>query len=63
LIVKQIIENNTDPGVQSLYNPLQWTNASDVPFAANFDWLDPPVRLTINGHPDAFSQRYFINVV
>ncbi|THU78746.1 hypothetical protein K435DRAFT_786117 [Dendrothele bispora CBS 962.96] len=57
MIVKRIIENNTDPNVESLYNPLQWTNASDVPFAANFDWLDPPVRLTINGHPDAFSQR------
>jgi hypothetical protein len=57
LIVKQIIENNTDPNVESLYNPLQWTNASDVPFAKDFDWLDPDVELVINGVQDAFSQR------
>ncbi|KAF5371801.1 hypothetical protein D9758_003452 [Tetrapyrgos nigripes] len=57
LIVKQIIDNNTDPNDQSLYNPLAWTNASNVPFPANFDWLDPSVDLVINGVHDSFSQR------
>ncbi|TFK38167.1 hypothetical protein BDQ12DRAFT_684077 [Crucibulum laeve] len=57
LIVKQIIGANADPDVQLLYNPLQWTNASNVPFAATDDWLQPPVRKIINGRADAFSQR------
>ncbi|KAF5371707.1 hypothetical protein D9758_003451 [Tetrapyrgos nigripes] len=57
LIVKAIIENNTDPDVQALFNPARWTNASDVPFAPNFDFMDPAVDEVINGVPDAFSQR------
>jgi len=57
LIVKQIINNNADPGLQLLYNPLQWNNASNLPFGANEDWLQPPVVKTINGRLDAFSKR------
>ncbi|KAJ3759694.1 hypothetical protein EV360DRAFT_41436 [Lentinula raphanica] len=57
LIVQQIIENNLDPDQDLLYNPLNWRNATNVPFTADDDWLLPPVNLTINGHADAFSQR------
>ncbi|KAJ3895302.1 hypothetical protein GG344DRAFT_39083 [Lentinula edodes] len=57
LIVQQIIQSNVDPDQDLLYNPLNWDNASNVGFAADDDWLLPPVNLTINGHADAFSQR------
>ncbi|KAJ3988804.1 hypothetical protein F5890DRAFT_1490293 [Lentinula detonsa] len=57
LIVQQIIQNDLDPSQALLYNPLNWNNASNVAFAADNDWLLPPVDLTINGHADAFSQR------
>lgn len=57
LIVKQIVGANADPENQLLYNPLQWNNATNVPFGATEDWLQPPVAKTINGRRDAFSQR------
>ncbi|KAJ7511260.1 hypothetical protein B0H11DRAFT_2152160 [Mycena galericulata] len=56
-IVEQIIDKNFDPDQQLLYNPLQWTNSNNVPFAATDNWLLPPVNVQINGHADAFSQR------
>ncbi|KAF5378755.1 hypothetical protein D9615_006970 [Tricholomella constricta] len=57
LIVKQIVNNNADPDNQLLYNPLQWNDANNQQFAANEDWLQPPVEKIINGRRDAFSQR------
>ncbi|KAJ8082869.1 hypothetical protein PM082_008726 [Marasmius tenuissimus] len=56
-IVNEIVTNNRDPQVQLLYNPLQWVNATNQPFGAKENWLIPPVNVTINGHPDQFSQR------
>jgi hypothetical protein len=56
LIVQKIIAG-ADPDQFLLYNPAQWTNASNVPFANTTDWLVPPVDVVINGRPDAFSQR------
>ncbi|KAG7091915.1 hypothetical protein E1B28_008310 [Marasmius oreades] len=56
-IVNEIISNDRDPEQQLLYNPLQWTNASNQPFGAKENWLLPPVNVTINGRPDQFSQR------
>ncbi|KAJ7501967.1 hypothetical protein B0H11DRAFT_2171208 [Mycena galericulata] len=56
-IVEQIIDKNFDPDQQLLYNPLQWTNPNNVPFAATDNWLLPPVNVQINGHADAFSQK------
>ncbi|KAG6885736.1 hypothetical protein C0993_010563 [Termitomyces sp. T159_Od127] len=59
LIVKQLVSGNvSDPNLDLLYNPLHWVNASNIPFAANNDWLQPPVEKVINGNQDAFSQRY-----
>ncbi|RDB24235.1 Peptidase S41 family protein ustP [Hypsizygus marmoreus] len=56
LIVKRIAEGG-DPQELLYYNPIQWTNASHLPFPASVDWLQPVVKKTINGHEDAFSQR------
>ncbi|KAJ7240586.1 hypothetical protein C8J57DRAFT_1371544 [Mycena rebaudengoi] len=56
-IVRRIVENNADPANQLLYNPLGWRNASNVFFGATENWLDPAVKVTLNGHKDAFSQR------
>ncbi|TFK44792.1 hypothetical protein BDQ12DRAFT_673584 [Crucibulum laeve] len=55
LIVKAI-QDGGDPEDQLLYNPVQWTNASHLPFSAHSDWLKPH-NVTINGREDAFSQR------
>ncbi|KAG6819945.1 hypothetical protein H0H93_007151 [Arthromyces matolae] len=58
LIVGQIVNGNvSDPNVELLYNPLQWTNGSNAPFTATDNWLQPPVKRTVNGHQDAFSPR------
>ncbi|KIK68514.1 hypothetical protein GYMLUDRAFT_68368 [Collybiopsis luxurians FD-317 M1] len=57
MIVQSIIDNNIDPDQALLYNPKNWNNASNVAFAANENWLLPPVNVTINGRADAFSQR------
>ncbi|KAJ3503821.1 hypothetical protein NLJ89_g8259 [Agrocybe chaxingu] len=56
-IVDEIISKNADPGVSLLYNPLNWRDASNTPFTADADWLEPIVPLTINGREDAFSPR------
>ncbi|CDO71106.1 hypothetical protein BN946_scf184844.g110 [Trametes cinnabarina] len=57
LIVKQIIAG-ADPDVLLLYNPLNfWRFANNTPFPADFNWLDPPVSVVVNGIHDAFSQR------
>lgn len=58
LIVEQIISNpDIDPNVELLYNPVQWSNAQNVPFNVTTNWLQPPVKEVINGRNDAFSQR------
>ncbi|KAJ8516763.1 hypothetical protein ONZ45_g5979 [Pleurotus djamor] len=57
LIVKQIVEKNLDPNENLLYNPIQWRNANNEFFGRDEDWLQPPVEVTVNGKPDAFSQR------
>lgn len=44
--------------MELLYSPQQWRDESDNFFAANANWLIPPVDKVINGHQDAFSQQY-----
>ncbi|KAK0485881.1 hypothetical protein IW261DRAFT_1452570 [Armillaria novae-zelandiae] len=56
LIVKNILDG-ADPEELLSYSPQQWTNASHVPFPADYDWLHPVVDVDINGHADAFSPR------
>ncbi|KAJ3516434.1 hypothetical protein NLJ89_g1137 [Agrocybe chaxingu] len=55
LIVQKIVDGG-DPEELLSYNPIQWTNATHHPFSNSSDWLKP-VKVTINGHKDAFSQR------
>ncbi|PBK91572.1 hypothetical protein ARMGADRAFT_1054240 [Armillaria gallica] len=56
LIVKNILDG-ADPEELLSYGPQQWTNASHVPFPADYDWLSPVVKMSINGRADAFSPR------
>ncbi|KAI8972883.1 hypothetical protein BD414DRAFT_448245 [Trametes punicea] len=56
LIVKQIIAG-ADPDDFLLNNPINWRFVNGTQFPADFDWLQPPVDVVINGVPDAFSRR------
>ncbi|KAF8884720.1 hypothetical protein CPB84DRAFT_1837997 [Gymnopilus junonius] len=56
LITDRIVDDNADPQNVLMYNPTNWANASDVFFAPGTNWLQPPVRTTINGRADAFSK-------
>jgi len=41
-----------------LYDPANWKfSNSSANFPPDYNWLEPPVKETINGHDDAFSQR------
>ncbi|KAJ2913132.1 hypothetical protein MD484_g7281, partial [Candolleomyces efflorescens] len=55
LIAKNIAVGH-DPDGLLLYNPTQWTNASNQPMPTDGSWLQPR-PLVINGRADAFSQR------
>lgn len=55
--MQKIVEDVMDPDALLYYNPTQWTNASNIPFSADIEWLKPLQELMINGHEDAFSQR------
>ncbi|KAK2463208.1 hypothetical protein APHAL10511_004863 [Amanita phalloides] len=50
------ISQGADPDNLSLYNPLQWRNATHASFPAESDWLEPEDTV-INDHLDTFSQR------
>ena len=56
LIVKNIVAG-ADPDDLLLFNSLNWDFANNTPFPAQFDWLQPPVDLVINGRHDSFSQK------
>ncbi|EJF59301.1 hypothetical protein DICSQDRAFT_156307 [Dichomitus squalens LYAD-421 SS1] len=58
LIVKAIAADpSLDPDEFLLYNPVAWTFANNTKMPAGYDWLQPPVKKTVNGVADAFSQR------
>ncbi|CAE6419408.1 unnamed protein product [Rhizoctonia solani] len=58
-ITAKIVANNTgvDPDKQMLYNPLSWRDTKSKRFPANFNWLDPAIKMQINGVTDKFSQE------
>lgn len=57
-IVQQLVDDpDLDSNLLLLYNPRQWRDENDTFFPANDNWLLPPVRKSINGHQDAFSQQ------
>ncbi|KAG6891044.1 hypothetical protein C0992_010706 [Termitomyces sp. T32_za158] len=53
LITKKIFKGG-DPDDLLYYNPIQWRNASHLPFSKPTEWFTPTVKI-INGHKDAFS--------
>lgn len=57
LIVDSIIQNNTDPDNQLLYNPQGWRNISNEFFGPQDDWLANPDIRFINFRRDAFTQK------
>lgn len=56
-IVKRIIEDNVDPDKSSDYRPSHWRFPNSTQMPADYNFLDPGVKLTVNGRPDQFSVR------
>ncbi|QRV82824.1 peptidase family S41 protein [Ceratobasidium sp. AG-Ba] len=57
-IVAKIISNSSmDPEGTSYYNPTEWKGTDGKTFASNFNWLNPPIGVQVNGVADKFSQR------
>ncbi|KAG8713334.1 hypothetical protein FRC09_018834 [Ceratobasidium sp. 395] len=60
-IMARIVVNNTgiDPNRRMFYNPLTKKGAGGKRkrFAANYNWLNPPANVQVNGVLDKFSQR------
>ncbi|KAF9451943.1 hypothetical protein P691DRAFT_284919 [Macrolepiota fuliginosa MF-IS2] len=56
-IAQQVVKNlpGNDPDNQIIYNQ-EWYNATNYPIEDQ-DWFTP-INVTINGRPDAFSQRF-----
>nr|GAT56785.1 predicted protein [Mycena chlorophos] len=49
------INKGADPDELLMYNPINWHNASNLPYTVDYHYLRPTINLTINGHQDAFS--------
>ncbi|KAB5588032.1 Peptidase family s41 domain containing protein [Ceratobasidium theobromae] len=47
----------SDAAVASWYNPSHWNSTKGQEFPANFNWLDPPIDMQVNGVADKFSQK------
>ncbi|RDX51766.1 hypothetical protein OH76DRAFT_1346545 [Lentinus brumalis] len=56
LIAKAAVSGK-DPNGLLLYNSISWSFANNTYMPAGYDWLAEPVKKTINGRQDAFSQR------
>lgn len=57
-LVANIIANTTGvDATDSYYNPSNWRDVNGQKFPANFNWLNPPVDMLVNGVLDKFSQR------
>ncbi|EJD45414.1 hypothetical protein AURDEDRAFT_165629 [Auricularia subglabra TFB-10046 SS5] len=56
-IVDRIVKDNADPNNNLLYNPIGWNFQNGTEFPADFNWLDPGVKVKVNGRQDQFSVR------
>ena len=56
-LIAQAAVSGKDPNGFLLYNSINWAFANNTVMPAGYDWLADPVKKTINGRPDAFSQR------
>ncbi|KAH9916995.1 uncharacterized protein BXZ73DRAFT_105687 [Epithele typhae] len=55
--VTKVLNSGGDPDNLALYSSASWKFANNTAMPVNYDWLEPPVQITVNGVPDAFSQR------
>ncbi|CAE6460664.1 unnamed protein product [Rhizoctonia solani] len=56
-IVAKIVAGGLPEGDTSYYNPSNYKGAIGTEFAANFNWLDPPIQMQVNGVSDKFSKK------
>ncbi|KEP44873.1 peptidase family s41 domain protein, partial [Rhizoctonia solani 123E] len=56
-MVAKIIAGGVSEDGKFHYNPLNYKGANGADFAANFNWLDPPIQVQVNGVTDKFSQK------
>ncbi len=58
LVAKAAADPKADPlGWLDLFSSSSWAFANNTAMPDRYDWLEPPVRKTVNGRADAFSQR------
>ncbi|CAE6439798.1 unnamed protein product [Rhizoctonia solani] len=56
-IVAKIVAGGLPEDDTSYYNPSNYKNAQGTEYAANFNWLNPPIDVQVNGVSDKFSQK------
>ncbi|CUA71424.1 Autophagy-related protein 2 [Histoplasma capsulatum NAm1] [Rhizoctonia solani] len=56
-MVAKIVAGGLPEDDTSYYNPSNYKGPNGTEFAANFDWLDPPINMQVNGVADKFSQK------
>ncbi|CEL60461.1 hypothetical protein RSOLAG1IB_09654 [Rhizoctonia solani AG-1 IB] len=56
-MVAKIVAGGLPEGDTSYYTPSNYKNSQGVEYADNFNWLDPPVNVQVNGISDKFSQK------
>ncbi|KAI0299451.1 hypothetical protein B0F90DRAFT_1810692 [Multifurca ochricompacta] len=56
-IVREVIAQSISEDV-SFYVPSQWASLNDALFLDNYNYIDPPIDVDINGRMDATSQRF-----
>ena len=56
-ITAAIVKTKVDDESLLLYNPVSQAFANNTQFQKDYDWLKDPVRKTMNGHEDFFSQK------
>jgi hypothetical protein len=56
-LMAKVISEKGDPDDLLYYNPLQWKNASNMPFELDVNWLEKPVVRKVNGRVVEFSPR------
>ncbi|KDN37129.1 hypothetical protein RSAG8_10338, partial [Rhizoctonia solani AG-8 WAC10335] len=56
-MVAKIVAGGLPEDDTSYYNPPNYKGTNGTEFAANFNWLDPPINMQVNGVADKFSQK------
>ncbi|KAJ1302897.1 hypothetical protein OPQ81_003196 [Rhizoctonia solani] len=56
-IVSKIVAGGLPEDDTSYYNPSNYKDTKGTEFTANYNWLDPPIDVQVNGVADKFSQK------